>query len=111
VYVALVISAAMAGLAGSLFAHFAASIGPFDFDIETSLFVLAVAAFGGLGFLPGVLVSAVGFGLVLEYFGDLVVYRFLFAGVVFLLASAGWPWVDQRWQRHERRPPLRLSGK
>ncbi len=65
VYAALVISAAMAGLAGSLFAHFAAFISPFDFDLETSLFALALAAFGGLGFLPGVLVSAVGLGLVL----------------------------------------------
>lgn len=105
VYVALVISAAMAGLAGSLFAHFAAFISPFDFDIETSLFVLAVAAFGGLGFLPGVLVSAAGCGLIQEYFRDLMTYRFLFAGVAFLLASLGWPWVDQRWQRQARRPP------
>ncbi len=90
-YVALVISAAMAGLAGSLFAHFAAFISPFDFDIETSLFVLAIAAFGGLGFLPGVLISVVGIGWVLEQFRDLMPYRFGFAGIVFLLASLGWP--------------------
>lgn len=96
VYVALVISAAMAGLAGCLFAHFAAFISPFDFDIETSLFVLAVAAFGGLGFLPGVLISVVGLGLVLEHFRELMPYRLGFAGVVFVLASLGWPWVHRR---------------
>jgi branched-chain amino acid transport system permease protein len=102
VYIALVISAAMAGLAGSLFAHFSGFISPFDFDIETSLFVLAVAAFGGLGFLPGVLLSVVGLGLVLEHFQDLMPYRFWFAGVVFLLASMGWPWFHQ----HPPRPTL-----
>ncbi|ETX01734.1 MAG: hypothetical protein ETSY1_06205 [Candidatus Entotheonella factor] len=96
VYVALVISVAMAGLAGSLFAHFAAFISPFDFDVETSLFVLAVATFGGLGCLPGVLISVVGLGLLLEHFRDLTPYRFWFVGVVFLLASLGWPWVHQR---------------
>ncbi len=96
IYVALVLSAAMAGLAGSLFAHFAAFISPFDFDIETSLFVLAVAAFGGLGFLPGVLISVVGLGLLLEQFPDLVLYRFWFAGGAFVLAGLGWPWFHQR---------------
>lgn len=95
-FAALVISAAMAGLAGSLFAHFAAFISPFDFDLETSLFVLAVAAFGGLGFLPGVLVSAVGLGFVVEWYRDLLPYRFMFSGVVFLLASLGWPWLGRR---------------
>ncbi len=95
VFAALVISAAMAGLAGSLFAHFTAFISPFDFDIETSLFVLAVAAFGGLGFLPGVLVSVVVLGLVVEWYRDLLPYRFLFSGVVFVLASLGWPWLGR----------------
>lgn len=101
VYVALIISVAMAGLAGSLFAHFAAFISPFDFDVETSLFVLAVAAFGGLGFLPGVLISVIGLSFVLEHFRDLMPYRFWFVGVVFLLASLGWPWVHQRRQPHD----------
>lgn len=96
IYIALVISAAMAGLAGSLFAHFAAFISPFDFDVETSLFVLAVAAFGGLGFLPGVLISMVGVGLILEHFRDLMPYRFWFIGVAFLLAGLGWPWLHRR---------------
>ncbi len=99
-FTALVISAAMAGLAGSLFAHFAAFISPFDFDIETSLFVLALAAFGGLGFLPGVLISVVGLGLVVEWFRDLLPYRFMFSGVAFLLASLGWPWLGRTGLRH-----------
>ena len=102
VYVALVISAAMAGLAGCLFAHFTGFISPFDFDIETSLFVLLVAVFGGLGYLPGVLISAVGVNWVLEHFRDLMPYRFWFAGVVFLLASLGWPWLHQRRPRTPR---------
>jgi branched-chain amino acid transport system permease protein len=96
VYIALVISGGMAGLSGSLFAHFATFISPFDFDVETSLFVLAIAALGGLGFLPGVLVSSVGIGWVFEHFQDLTAYRFWFTGIVFLLASLGWPWLHQR---------------
>lgn len=104
-FAALVISAAMAGLAGSLFAHFAKFISPFDFDVETSLFVLAVAAFGGLGFLPGVLISAVGIGLVVEWYRDLLPYRFMFAGVVFLLASLGWPWIGRTWRPGQQRHP------
>ncbi len=111
IYAALVISAAMAGLAGSLFAHFAAFISPFDFDIETSLFVLAIAAFGGLGFLPGVLMSVIGLGLVLEHFRDLMPYRFGFAGVVFLLAGLGWPWFHQRPPRHTSPPPQDAEAK
>ena len=103
-YMALVISAAMAGLAGSLFAHFAAFISPFDFDIEASLFVLAIATFGGLGFLPGVLISVVGLGLILEHFRNLMPYRFWFAGVVFLLAGLGWPWLPQRRSPHTPQP-------
>jgi branched-chain amino acid transport system permease protein len=99
VYVALVISAAMAGLSGCLFAHFTGFVSPYDFDIETSLFLLSVAAFGGLGYLPGVLISVVGIGWVLEQFRNLMPYRFCFAGVVCLLASLGWPW----WQQQRRR--------
>ena len=95
-YTALIISAAMAGLAGSLFAHFAAFISPFDFDVETSLFVLGLAAFGGLGCLPGVLISAIGVGWLLEQFRDFAPYRLWFAGAAFLLASWGWPWLYRR---------------
>ncbi len=104
-FAALVISAAMAGLSGSLFAHFAAFISPFDFDVETSLFVLAVVAFGGLGFLPGVLISAIGLGLAVEWYRDLLPYRFMFSGAVFLLASLGWPWLSRMWSPSNRRVP------
>ena len=99
-YVALILSAAIAGLAGALLAHAAAFIGPFDFDIETSLFVLGLAAFGGLGFLPGVLISAIGVSWLLEQFQDLSPYRLWFAGASFILASWGWPWL-RRQQPHE----------
>ena len=51
VWMAFVMSTAMAGLAGSLFAHFEAFISPFDFNLEMSLFILALAVCGGLGSL------------------------------------------------------------
>jgi branched-chain amino acid transport system permease protein len=111
VYVALVISAAMAGLSGCLFAHFTGFISPFDFDIETSLFVLSVAAFGGLGHAPGVFLSAIGSGWLLEHFRNLLPYRFWFAGVVFLLASLGWPWWPQRRPRFTPAQPQDAEAK
>jgi branched-chain amino acid transport system permease protein len=111
VYVALVISAAMAGLSGCLFAHFTGFISPFDFDIETSLFVLSVAAFGGLGYAPGVFLSAIGFGWLLEHFRNLLPYRFWFAGIVFLLASLGWPWWPQRRPRFTPAQPQDTEAK
>jgi branched-chain amino acid transport system permease protein len=111
VYVALVISAAMAGLSGCLFAHFTGFISPFDFDIETSLFVLSVAAFGGLGYTPGVCLSAVGLGWLLEHFRNLLPYRFWFAGMVFLLASLGWPWWPQRRPRFTSAQPQDAEAK
>jgi branched-chain amino acid transport system permease protein len=84
-------SAAMAGLAGSLFAHFAAFISPFDFDLDTSLFILALAAFGGLGWLPGVIFGTVLIAGIFESVPLLAVYRLLCSGIILLLAGLWFP--------------------
>lgn len=84
-------SAAIAGLAGSLFAHFAAFISPFDFDLDTSLFILALAAFGGLGSLSGVILGAVLVAGVFEGVRMLAVYRLLCSGIILLLVGLWFP--------------------
>ena len=91
VLVAFVMSTAMAGLAGSLFAHFEAFISPFDFTFETSLFVLALAAGGGLGSLAGAILGTLVLGGLLEGVRTLVVYRLLLSGLVLLLVGVWFP--------------------
>jgi branched-chain amino acid transport system permease protein len=91
VLVAFVMSTMMAGLAGSLFAHFEAFISPFDFTLEASLFVLALAACGGLGSLAGAILGALLLGGLLEIVRPLVVYRLLLSGVIFLLVGLWLP--------------------
>lgn len=90
--VAFGLSTAMAGLAGSLFAHFEAFITPFDFDLEVSLFVLALAVASGLGSGWRVLLGAVVLGGLVEGVRGLSDYRLLISGVIFLLAGIRWPW-------------------
>ena len=91
VLVAFVTSTAMAGLGGSLFAHFETFISPFDFNLEASLFVLASAACGGLGSPFGALLGALMLGGLLEAVRPLAIYRLLVSGVVFLLVGLWLP--------------------
>ena len=53
-----VLSGAVAGLAGSLYAHYITFISPESFDVETSIFVLAMVLVGGLGTMWGAMVGA-----------------------------------------------------
>jgi branched-chain amino acid transport system permease protein len=81
------LSTAMAALAGSLFAHFEVFISPFDFDLEASLFILALAVAGGLGSVWRVLLGAVVLGSLVEGIHALTDYRLLLSGVIFLQAG------------------------
>jgi branched-chain amino acid transport system permease protein len=85
------VSTAMAGLAGSLFAHYESFIGPFDFNLEASLFILALAALGGLGSVRAGMLSAVLLGGLIESIPLLTAYRFLITGVVLLIVGLWWP--------------------
>ncbi len=99
------ISTAMAGLAGSLFAHFEASIRPVDFDLEASLFVLALAAFGGLGSSSGVVLGAVLLSGVVESLPVLTAYRLFLSGVILLLVGLWRPQGLLQWTRRRRPGP------
>jgi len=52
-------SAAMAGIAGSLYAHYVTFINPTSFTFHESIFIIAMVVFGGLGNLWGSLIGAV----------------------------------------------------
>lgn len=91
VLVAFVTSTAMAGLAGSFFAHFETFISPLDFDFSTSLFILALAAGGGLGSLPGVILGAMLIGGLVEIVPAWAPYRLLGVGIIFLLVGLWFP--------------------
>jgi branched-chain amino acid transport system permease protein len=91
VWIAFAMSTAMAGLAGSLFAHFEAFISPFDFSLEMSLFILALAVCGGLGSLGGTILGAVLLGGLCEIVPILSTYRLLISGLVFLLVGFWFP--------------------
>jgi branched-chain amino acid transport system permease protein len=91
VLLAFVISTALAGLAGSLFAHFEAFISPFDFNLEMSLFILALAVCGGLGSVTGTILGTVFLGGLVELVEALTIYRLLISGGVFLLVGLWFP--------------------
>jgi branched-chain amino acid transport system permease protein len=89
--VAFVTSTAMAGLAGSLFAHFEVFISPFDFDLDTSLFMLALVTCGGLGSLYGAILGTLLLGGILEIAPALASYRLLGSGMIFLIVGLWFP--------------------
>lgn len=105
VWIAFVMSTAMAGLAGSLFAHFEAFISPFDFNLDMSLFILALAVCGGLGSLGGAILGAVLLGGLCEIVQLLSTYRLLTSGLVFLLVGFCFPHGLSTIFRGRRRSP------
>lgn len=55
---AFVLSGAIAGLAGSLYAHYFTFVSPESFDVHVSIFVLSMVLIGGMGTLWGPILGA-----------------------------------------------------
>ncbi len=53
------LAAALAGLAGSLYAHYITFINPESFGLHTSILILAMVVLGGMGSIPGSVAGAV----------------------------------------------------
>src|SRR5258708_15017589 len=81
---AFVVSAAMAGLAGALFAVQKTVVTPDDFTADFSIFFLLMVVLGGAGRLWGPVVGAVVFFLVPELLTALQSWRMLIYGVALL---------------------------
>jgi branched-chain amino acid transport system permease protein len=82
---AFAIGTAYAGVAGSLYAHFMTFINARDFGFPTSISIISMAVFGGLGTLRGAVLGSLALGLAPEIFRPLVNYRNLMYGALLVL--------------------------
>jgi len=102
--------AAMAGLAGAVFASKVGSIYPHSFDLLKSINVLAIVIVGGMGSIPGVILgSLVLFGLP-ELLREFSEYRYFVFGAVLvammLTRPEGlWPSSKRKQELHETLGP------
>lgn len=79
------VSAAIAGLAGSLYAHYLGYISPPAFNVTASVAALVFNVVGGAGFLLGPVAGALLLVPLPELFRDAAVYQSLLYGVALLL--------------------------
>ncbi|QBE67441.1 ATP-binding cassette domain-containing protein [Pseudoduganella lutea] len=90
---AFVFSAALAGLAGGLFAPLSGFVTPHSFNFPLSILFVLVVMIGGAGSIAGPLIGAVIVGLLPEWLASLEEFRLLFFGalllVVLLVAPGG----------------------
>jgi ABC-type branched-subunit amino acid transport system ATPase component/ABC-type branched-subunit amino acid transport system permease subunit len=86
---AFTVSAALAGLAGALFAFLNGYISPDSFTLQTSIVFLLALLFGGLGSLAGPLAGAVALTVLPELLTGLADYRLILYGSL-LLISISW---------------------
>ncbi|QCP14610.1 ATP-binding cassette domain-containing protein [Pseudoduganella umbonata] len=90
---AFVFSAALAGLAGGLFAPLSGFVTPHSFNFPLSILFVLVVMIGGAGAIAGPLIGAVIVGLLPEWLASLEEFRLLFFGalllVVLLVAPGG----------------------
>ncbi len=83
--IAFVFSTSIAGLAGSLYAHFLLFITPYDFGFPVSIQILTLAVFGGLGTIRGPVLGAIILTLLPEYLRFIQDYRMLCYGLLLML--------------------------
>ncbi len=77
--------AAIAGVAGAIFAAKQGTITPDSFDFILSVMVLAMVVLGGLGSVPGAIVGALVLGTLPELLRGVEQYRMLLFGVVMIV--------------------------
>lgn len=84
-------SAAMASLAGALYAHFMGYINPTPFAVDSSLNAILAVILGGSGTLAGPVVGAVVVVFLPEYLRIAETYRLIAYGLVLVLATIFMP--------------------
>ncbi len=84
---AFALGAAIAGVAGSLFATKMTMVAPESFTWWESLIVLIIVVMGGMGSIPGVIVGAVVMVSLPELLRDLSDYRMLILGIALVLLA------------------------
>ncbi len=83
--IAFVVGSTVAGVAGSLMAHYLRYIGPTSFTLDLSLTFMQMIILGGLGSLEGAIVGSFFFTIMPEIFRPLAVYRMGIGGLVMLI--------------------------
>lgn len=82
---AFTIGSGLAGLAGSLYAHFMSFISPYDFGFFYSIVILSMVVVGGTGVLRGPIIGAIILGAAPEIFRPILEYRNLIYGALLIL--------------------------
>lgn len=83
---AFIISAALAGGAGSLYAHYLKSLFPDNFHFIESIVILSMVVVGGVGTLRGPIIGAIVLRALPELLRDLHDYRFaMYGGLIVLM--------------------------
>ncbi len=108
--VAFVVSAALAGLAGGLFAPLSGFVTPHTFGFTMSILFVLVVMIGGSGAVSGPLVGALIVGLLPEWLSSLEEFRLLFFGLLLLVVLWAAPdgvvgMVSRLWRRGTRTAP------
>jgi branched-chain amino acid transport system permease protein len=82
---ALVIGAAIAGLAGALNAHYTFTIGPNNYGFENAVDILTMAVFGGTGNLIGPVIGSTILSLLPEVLREFKDFRLAANGLILIL--------------------------
>ena len=108
---AFVISAAIAGIAGSLFAHYMLYIAPANFTSDQSTINQSMVVLGGQGSMPGAVIAAIVLTALPEALRDFSKYRMLVYGflliVIMLSKTTAWGetrlglWLSQKFHRNK----------
>ena len=103
---AFALSAALAGLAGHLFAFFQGFISPEAFEFDASIFLLTIVIFGGAGTLAGPLIGAPVLTFLPEVLQRFTDYRLIIYGaiIVFTLYALPLGFVGTLFRRSTRLP-------
>ncbi|MEO8137567.1 MAG: ABC transporter permease, partial [Betaproteobacteria bacterium] len=89
---AFIYGSASAGVAGSLYAHYASYINPEFFGFTTSVQMVVMVVIGGLGSMPGAIIGALVVVLLPEFLRAFADYRLVIYGgliIVFMLFLPG----------------------
>lgn len=96
---AFVLGAALAGVAGNIYAAKLMIVSPESFSFMESCLLFCIVLIGGMGSIPGVLIGAAAISLFPEVFRPFAMYRMLIFGLVMILMMIFRPggiWPRQR---------------
>ena len=82
---AFVLGAALAGVAGNIYASKLMIVSPESFSFMESCMLFCIVLIGGMGSIPGVVIGAAAISLFPEFFRPFAMYRMLIFGLVMIL--------------------------